>query len=256
MFKGGGSGGSNGVPAVIPAGERKIVHNLKEIVNCSEQEIYAALKECNMDPNEAVNRLLSRATCLVYPQVKDTIDPRPRGVVVSSRVGRTGVDRYPVRAIVSDSSKPMPKREIGSHAFLGSLSSASAMSAPNINRQLAHSDQLPLENKMSAIGENDLITSSVQSSSGFQRSWGGTSGQVSMAVIVKMGKPEVKSPLTQNHSVHGSHGDFQMHDQSSKLYKSDPPSISDHFPSNDDDWSLEDRQAPPLKDDGWPPFDN
>ncbi|KAI4365192.1 hypothetical protein MLD38_021201 [Melastoma candidum] len=228
--KGGGGGGNNGVPAVIPTGARKIVQSLKEIVNCSEQEIYAALKECSMDPNEAVNRLLSqdpfhevKSKREKKKEVKDTTDPRPRGVVASSRGGRTGVDRHPVRAIISDSSKPILKRENGSHALPSSLSSSSAVSAPNINRQLAYSDHLPLENKVPAIGENDLITSSVQSLSGFQRSWGGTSGQVSMADIVKMGKPQ---------------------------------SVSDHFPSNDYDWPLEEQQAPPLNDDGWSSFDN
>lgn len=46
----------------IPAGSRKIVQSLKEIVNCPEHEIYAMLKECNMDPNETVNRLLSQGS--------------------------------------------------------------------------------------------------------------------------------------------------------------------------------------------------
>lgn len=55
---GGGGGGNNGI-STIPAGSRKMVQSLKEIVSCSDLEIYAALKECNMDPNEAVNRLLS-----------------------------------------------------------------------------------------------------------------------------------------------------------------------------------------------------
>ncbi|GKE76197.1 kinase-related protein, partial [Tanacetum coccineum] len=56
----GGGGGGGGV-AGIPAGSRKVVDSLKEIVNgVSDVEIYAALKECNMDPNEAVNRLLSQ----------------------------------------------------------------------------------------------------------------------------------------------------------------------------------------------------
>lgn len=60
--KGGGGGagkGNNGV-STIPAASRKMVQSLKEIVNCPEAEIYAALKDCNMDPNEAVNRLLSQ----------------------------------------------------------------------------------------------------------------------------------------------------------------------------------------------------
>ena len=65
----GGGGGGGGVSSVngkgsggisaIPAASRKMVQSLREVVNCSEQEIYAMLKECNMDPNDAVHRLLS-----------------------------------------------------------------------------------------------------------------------------------------------------------------------------------------------------
>lgn len=65
--KGGGGGvgkGNNGISS-IPSGSRKIVQSLKEIVNCPESEIYAMLKECNMDPNEAVNRLLSQGPLLL-----------------------------------------------------------------------------------------------------------------------------------------------------------------------------------------------
>lgn len=57
--KGGGVAGNSGISA-IPAVSRKVVQSLKEIVNCPELEIYAALKDCNMDPNEAVNRLLTQ----------------------------------------------------------------------------------------------------------------------------------------------------------------------------------------------------
>lgn len=64
-----GGGGGGGVSSMngkgsgwisgIPAASRKMVQSLKEVVNFSEQEIYAMLKECNMDPNDAVHRLLS-----------------------------------------------------------------------------------------------------------------------------------------------------------------------------------------------------
>jgi len=64
--RGGGGGvnnnngkGNTGISG-IPAASRKMVQSLKEIVSCPEPEIYAMLKECNMDPNEAVNRLLSQ----------------------------------------------------------------------------------------------------------------------------------------------------------------------------------------------------
>lgn len=45
----------------IPAASRKMVQSLKEIVKDStDLEIYSTLTDCNMDPNEAVNRLLSQ----------------------------------------------------------------------------------------------------------------------------------------------------------------------------------------------------
>ncbi|OMO49656.1 UBA-like protein, partial [Corchorus capsularis] len=59
---GGGAGGGGGVQ--IPASVKKVVQNLKEIVdnNCTDSEIYAVLRDCNMDPNDAVQRLLSQDT--------------------------------------------------------------------------------------------------------------------------------------------------------------------------------------------------
>lgn len=59
-----GAPASRGPVAAIPAGSRKIVWSLKEIVNCSEVEIYMMLKECNMDPSEAIRRLLTQGTFL------------------------------------------------------------------------------------------------------------------------------------------------------------------------------------------------
>lgn len=68
------SRGSNigaGVQLSIPPASRKMVQGLKEIVNCPEPEIYAMLKECNMDPNEAVNRLLSQGfSFIIYSIVR------------------------------------------------------------------------------------------------------------------------------------------------------------------------------------------
>lgn len=55
-----GRGSGAGGVQTIPAGSRMVVQSLKEIVNCPEAEIYATLKDCNMDPNEAINRLLSQ----------------------------------------------------------------------------------------------------------------------------------------------------------------------------------------------------
>ncbi|XP_021648944.2 GBF-interacting protein 1-like isoform X2 [Hevea brasiliensis] len=51
------SGG--GVRVSIPSNVRKMIQNIKEITgNHSEEEIYAMLKDCSMDPNETAQKLL------------------------------------------------------------------------------------------------------------------------------------------------------------------------------------------------------
>lgn len=59
---------------------------------------------------------------------------------------------------------------------------------------------------MSAVGSGDGILSSSQASSGFQSAWLGVPGQVSMADIVKMGRPQAKASAMPNSSIHsGNH---------------------------------------------------
>ncbi|CAL1407942.1 unnamed protein product [Linum trigynum] len=56
-MSGGGAGG--GVRVSIPGSVRKTIQNIKEITgNHSDEEIYAMLKECSMDPNETTQKLL------------------------------------------------------------------------------------------------------------------------------------------------------------------------------------------------------
>ncbi|XP_020266674.1 GBF-interacting protein 1-like [Asparagus officinalis] len=51
--------GSSSSRASIPSGLRKTIQNLKEIAkNHSDDEIYAMLRECSMDPNETAQKLL------------------------------------------------------------------------------------------------------------------------------------------------------------------------------------------------------
>lgn len=62
-------GGGRGREAVqgMPAATKKVVQSLKEIVNCTDctdQEIYAVLEECDMDPDRAVERLLAQGFAL------------------------------------------------------------------------------------------------------------------------------------------------------------------------------------------------
>ena len=55
------SGGGSRVS--IPSSTWKTIQNIKEITaNHSEEEIYAMLKECCMDPNETTQKLLLQGT--------------------------------------------------------------------------------------------------------------------------------------------------------------------------------------------------
>ncbi|XP_009785957.1 uncharacterized protein [Nicotiana sylvestris] len=204
MSSRGGNGGV-GVQA-IPAGSRKVVQSLKEIVNCPEPEIYAMLKECNMDPNEAVNRLLTQDTFHEVKskrekrkESKDTTESRPRGSVNNSgRGSRGGAERYVGRG-GSEPTKPTPgyKKENGS--YTSNLASTPGVSGSNISRRAATiSDAAANETKRPASAAVDGVSSVSQHSSGYQHTWGGVPGQVSMADIVKMGKPQSKVPSIPN----------------------------------------------------------
>lgn len=59
---GSGGGGSEGLSPAV----KKVVQSVKEIVNCTEQEIYAVLKECDMDPNLAVEKLLAQGFSIIF----------------------------------------------------------------------------------------------------------------------------------------------------------------------------------------------
>ncbi|KAL9275887.1 GBF-interacting protein 1-like protein, partial [Drosera capensis] len=51
---------TNNGSSSMSAEERKLIQSVKEIVDFPENEIYATLKECNMDPDEAAYRLLNQ----------------------------------------------------------------------------------------------------------------------------------------------------------------------------------------------------
>ncbi|GER42748.1 hypothetical protein STAS_19560 [Striga asiatica] len=212
-----GSGAGNGGGAQsVPAGSRKIVQSLKEIVNYSDAEIYATLKDCNMDPNETVNRLLAQvielsliSLLLLDPfhevkskrekkkEGKDTTEPRSRSVNHnSSRGNKISTDRYLNRggstSYISSEYAPLPgkvlsKKENGSASYTSPFSSYD-ISGNNSSRGPAdHSDDACAENKGSSAAP-----SGVKPFSGNQSSWTGPPGPVSMADIVKMGRPQNK----------------------------------------------------------------
>ncbi|KAL1555894.1 hypothetical protein AAHA92_11579 [Salvia divinorum] len=238
-----GAAGNGGGLQSIPAGSQKIVQSLKEIVNCTEAEIYAALKECNMDPNDAVNRLLSqdpfhevKSKREKKKEGKDTTEARSRGANNNTgRSGKTGADRnrdrggstpYYSSESVTLVGKPIYKKEDGS------MSSISATSRNNRSRvSTGPSNGSTAENKGFSDGTAEAAPSGVQQASGYQSAWAGAPGQVSMADIVKMGRPQNKASHSQNAS---HHNDLRFPaDYSSKNYESGT-SPAQHIPTNDE----------------------
>nr|XP_010321076.1 GBF-interacting protein 1-like isoform X2 [Solanum lycopersicum] len=66
--------GGGGARVSIPSTVKKTIHNIKEITgNHSDDEIYAMLKECSMDPNETAQKLLYQDT---FHEVKRKHDRR------------------------------------------------------------------------------------------------------------------------------------------------------------------------------------
>ncbi|ESQ52020.1 hypothetical protein EUTSA_v10016218mg [Eutrema salsugineum] len=208
---GGGSVGGrksyNGI-SDIPSGSRKMVQSLKEIVNCPEAEIYAVLKDCNMDPNEAVNRLLSqdpfhevKSKKEKKKEIRDIPDSRPRGYSNTYNRGtRGGSDRFsgPGRSGATPFSssesgnfqgKATNKRESEKQGYAGSFSSTSGVST---HHPIPHSDSVAMDRKTPTVTSGGGIPSS-QTVSGHQTAWCGAAGQMSMADIVKMGRPHNKT---------------------------------------------------------------
>ncbi|KQK09067.1 uncharacterized protein LOC100846506 isoform X2 [Brachypodium distachyon] len=175
-MSGGGVGGRGPAAALagpVPASARKLVQGLKEIVNRPDAEIYAALRDCGMDPDEAVSRLLSQDTFQEVKNKRDkkkeipkaTSEPRSRGATnTNSRATRGGADRT------------------GRSSSVQSVSSGAGPGVPSSNA--AQKQTVPSSNK-------DVVPDgSLQSSSGFQQNWYGVPGQMSMADVVKMGRPQ------------------------------------------------------------------
>ncbi|XP_062232240.1 uncharacterized protein LOC133929487 isoform X2 [Phragmites australis] len=179
--------------AVIPAASRKMVQSLKGILaDRSEAEIYATLCDCGMDPDVAVERLISQDT---FHEVKRKRDkkketkasqetrPRPfhkslyRGYKASSdRSGR-------FQAGLGDST-------VGGK---GSVKKEAEFHAPPNSSVLDVKTSSPAEttSATSNVSQADAKHTTSQPPSQVQHGWG-IPGRPSMAEIVKMGRPQPK----------------------------------------------------------------
>lgn len=122
----------------IPSGVKKTIENIKEFTgqNHSEDEIYAMLKECSMDPNETTQKLLLLDT---FHEVKSKRDRRKENQGkepaekwkpgTQTRATRVGRGNYPSRYVSHDAgggrNAPATKENAASHITEKSTSKAS-----------------------------------------------------------------------------------------------------------------------------------
>ncbi|XP_078167979.1 uncharacterized protein LOC144562640 isoform X2 [Carex rostrata] len=189
----------------IPASARKLVQSLKEIVNCPDAEIYATLKECDMDPDATVNRLLTQDTFHEVKskrdkkkETKETGEPRTRAVNnTSTRGSRVNSDRGPRSSYYQSSSNdnqaprakaaPVKENETNYHHTSSILGPATGAN----NSHQKPSSTLNTETQIPSGLNDGPPLSTHPTPSGFQSAWsGGLHGHLSMADVVKMGRPQ------------------------------------------------------------------
>ncbi|XP_073300604.1 uncharacterized protein [Primulina huaijiensis] len=267
-IKGSGVDSGGGVQA-IPSGSRRIVQSLKEIVGCSEAEIYAALKDCNMNPNEAVNRLLYldpfhevKSKREKKKEGKDISDSKPRSANNSSNRGSKNVlDRFHGRGGLTPNnsfgeSSPLHgkssfKKDNESAPYTSSLSSAHPASGKYESRG-SFGFSTSAKNEVPLLGINEGMPSGAQPTSSCQSTWVGVPGRLSMADIVKMGRPPNKASNAANTTQHNvqvpivaaSHQMLHFsEDQMSKTHDSRVSSFQ-RVPTYDDWPSIETKTIP------------
>lgn len=84
MVTSGGSVRIEGGNQILSAGVRKTIQTIKEIVgNHTDADIYVALKDSNMDPNETAQKLLNQGQFLLVQK----FDLSKSGSFLLARVG-------------------------------------------------------------------------------------------------------------------------------------------------------------------------
>ncbi|KAK9101484.1 hypothetical protein Scep_024914 [Stephania cephalantha] len=137
---------------------RKTIQSIKEIVgNHSEGDIYAALKESNMDPNETAQKLLnqddhaSHLSCSSDPfhEVRRRRDKKKEVVSFKSY----GVPRRPPEPVQPAKSQTFPDRGVRRGGFVRNA-------PPGINREF----RVVRDNRINQNTNRDVKSASVQSS--------------------------------------------------------------------------------------------
>ncbi|CAL0325034.1 unnamed protein product [Lupinus luteus] len=202
-MSGKGGGGSGG--GVIPAASRKMVQSLKEIVkDMSDLEIYATLKDCNMNPDEAVHRLLSQDP---FHEVKKTKRDKKKDNITNTNdyYSRSRSSNNSTRAVASTRAPPPPRKPLPKKDY------QNGTSAPSHNLKTT---QPPSYRSTESVGVFDGLPSSAsqQHAPSQQSPWIGNPGQRSMADIVKMGRPQVAVNRASNQQGRASKVSNTSHD--------------------------------------------
>ncbi|KHM99631.1 hypothetical protein glysoja_006474 [Glycine soja] len=188
-----------------------MVQCVKEIVNCTECEIYAALEECDMDVNRAVEMLLSQDT---FHEVKSKRERRREGAFNSrtsgnngglSHGGKTGtgsddkvVQSGLTRETYNENGKANDKGEGGSVG-------ASVMApTTHVVRKCTKRDYFSIDNGRQSLITRHSVLDSAQASLGPEPSMTGMSkGCLSMADIVRMGTTSSQDTVSHNCNTSG-----------------------------------------------------
>ncbi|KAI3882507.1 hypothetical protein MKX03_000759 [Papaver bracteatum] len=173
----------------IPNNVKKMIQNIKEIAgNHSDDEIYAMLKECSMDPNETAQKLLYQDT---FHEVKRKRDKKQENVSnrepsdsrwrpgPQGRAGRGGRGNHSTRHIVHDAGGRTAGKEYGvSQGTEKGVAPASTPPSQQIENKatISHSSSVVPTNdgpnnaahglrNASAHGTNHLVENSVSGAS-------------------------------------------------------------------------------------------
>ncbi|GAB2287646.1 hypothetical protein Dimus_022016 [Dionaea muscipula] len=258
----------------IPAAAKMVVQSLKEVVNYPELEIYATLKECNMNPDEAVERLLAQGHLTMRrtledqfhevkskrekkKEVKDAPDSRSHGA--SKRGSKGGAGIYSGRGGTSQFTssesdvsrgKPTHKKDNEPTTHVTSASPSAGSLGNNVT-QRAFSSGAFLPGSKAFTGEKHEGILSLHPASGFQPVCSGVHGQKSMADIVKMGMPYGKASNIRNQSQQSDNHHIMPHSGPHDLLSTEhyPAMVSELHPNlevakghhvpPDDDWPVD-----------------
>ncbi|XP_021320823.1 GBF-interacting protein 1-like isoform X2 [Sorghum bicolor] len=128
----------------IPAGARRTVADIKEIAGGhTDEEVYAMLRECNMDPNETAQRLLLEDT---FHEVKRKRDKKKEGSkepsdsrwrpAMQGRGGKSGRGNYSSRTLSSSNDSAGRSAISGKENGISLITGKGSGSTPIINANM------------------------------------------------------------------------------------------------------------------------